>query len=354
MSGGFNNPIVGGGGALVYPAIHSPNFSVGPPLVGWSVDKSGDAFFANLTLSGTFNGLDWYLNSSGLFFYNGTPALGNPPVISITPPGTTVDQFGNSIDAIFSAGVQEGAHLQIDEDGLLNVFDTTETIRMILDNGSGARGEVEWEFYDGSGALHAVLGFDTNNHFRLAETNQQTGNPARAYRSLDLGGDFFYKDLGTGSQGPLVAAITNAASVSDPLNGTTLAEQGYTGPVYAQEPGSATQEDWHEVFTGFPAGWTGHVSYRKLADSDLVMWDWAFSIANGTVVTDGESVYTGAPLAYCYQSDNKELPGFLGSASAPAQINSNGTNARLEYNGSGFTSSGTSFWYGQGIMRTTG
>ena len=55
---GFNNPIIGGGGSLVYPAIHSPNF-VQTPLQGWSIDKNGNAYFGSLTLSGTFDGNDY-------------------------------------------------------------------------------------------------------------------------------------------------------------------------------------------------------------------------------------------------------------------------------------------------------
>lgn len=44
MSGGFNNPIIGGGGALVYPSIHSPDFVGASPgvitgtnLTEWSI-----------------------------------------------------------------------------------------------------------------------------------------------------------------------------------------------------------------------------------------------------------------------------------------------------------------------------
>ena len=35
--------------------------------------------------------------SSGLFVYNGTPALGNPPQVAIVPTGVTADPFGNAI-----------------------------------------------------------------------------------------------------------------------------------------------------------------------------------------------------------------------------------------------------------------
>src|ERR1035441_4889476 len=49
--GGFSNPIIGGGGALVYPAIHSPDYD---PIAqtGWSINRDGSAYFFNITASG--------------------------------------------------------------------------------------------------------------------------------------------------------------------------------------------------------------------------------------------------------------------------------------------------------------
>lgn len=50
MSGGFSNPIIGGGGSLVYPSIHSPNYV--PSQSGWTINKDGTAEFADLTVRG--------------------------------------------------------------------------------------------------------------------------------------------------------------------------------------------------------------------------------------------------------------------------------------------------------------
>jgi len=88
---GFRNPLVGGGGALVYPSIHSPNFA--HLISGWTINKDGSAEFDNLTIRGTFLGTDWILNAAGEFFYSGTPAPGNL-VASIAAAGGT-DAFGN-------------------------------------------------------------------------------------------------------------------------------------------------------------------------------------------------------------------------------------------------------------------
>lgn len=48
MTEGFANPIVGGGGALVYPSIHSPDYV--PGVSGWSIDRDGNAEFNSITL----------------------------------------------------------------------------------------------------------------------------------------------------------------------------------------------------------------------------------------------------------------------------------------------------------------
>lgn len=55
---GFSNPIIGGGGTLVYPAIRSPNYVTG--ISGWSINKSGFAEFQNVIVRGTFSGINQF------------------------------------------------------------------------------------------------------------------------------------------------------------------------------------------------------------------------------------------------------------------------------------------------------
>lgn len=98
MSGGFSNPILGGGGGLVYPSIHSPNFNVANPSASpnpsWGILKNGLAYFFGLILAGgTITGPDYIFNSNGFFFYNGAPANGNL-IASITATNGT-DGFLN-------------------------------------------------------------------------------------------------------------------------------------------------------------------------------------------------------------------------------------------------------------------
>lgn len=47
---GFSNPLVAGGGALVIPAIRSPNYQQG--TAGWIIRRDGSAEFVNVTIVG--------------------------------------------------------------------------------------------------------------------------------------------------------------------------------------------------------------------------------------------------------------------------------------------------------------
>ena len=99
MTDGFSNPIIGGGGALVYPSIHSPNFNVAnppaSPTPSWGILKNGLAYFFGLVLAGgTITGPDYIINSVGFFFYSGTPGPGNLVGSSVSNAGG-VDAFGN-------------------------------------------------------------------------------------------------------------------------------------------------------------------------------------------------------------------------------------------------------------------
>jgi hypothetical protein len=69
MSGGFSNPIIGGGGNLVYPSIHSPGYV--PDITGWSINKDGTADFTGLTVRGQ---IIVESSNDGIFVYTYIPA----------------------------------------------------------------------------------------------------------------------------------------------------------------------------------------------------------------------------------------------------------------------------------------
>lgn len=100
---GFQNPIVGGT-ALRIPAIQSPDYS--PGVAGWIIKIDGSAEFNNLTIRGEFIGNDFIINSSGIFLYGGTPALGNLTGSWTSAAG--VDDFGNAYQSGLSLYASDG------------------------------------------------------------------------------------------------------------------------------------------------------------------------------------------------------------------------------------------------------
>lgn len=90
---GFDNDIVNASNELTRASMESPNYVHG--VSGWTINKDGTAEFNNLTVRGTFYGLNFILNNQGLFFYSGPPALGNL-VLSIVGSIAGVDPFGNA------------------------------------------------------------------------------------------------------------------------------------------------------------------------------------------------------------------------------------------------------------------
>lgn len=89
---GFSNAVVGGSGILKRKAIQSVNYVLG--TAGWTINADGSAEFNNLSIRGSFFGSRFILNSNGIYFYSGTPALGNM-IMCWTSTGAA-DPFGNT------------------------------------------------------------------------------------------------------------------------------------------------------------------------------------------------------------------------------------------------------------------
>ena len=100
----YENPVVGGT-VLRTAAIQSPNFQPPPEIEGWSIQQNGNAYFGNITATGTitgssFDGTDFIINQEGAFFYDGTPATGNLLLSIASAAGT--DAYGNTYQAGFA------------------------------------------------------------------------------------------------------------------------------------------------------------------------------------------------------------------------------------------------------------
>jgi hypothetical protein len=93
------DPVVGST-VLRRPAIQSPNFVT--TVSGWTINADGSAEFNNLAIRGTFNGTDFVINSSGMFFYSPSEAAGNLIISVASSAGT--DGFGNAYPKGVSLG----------------------------------------------------------------------------------------------------------------------------------------------------------------------------------------------------------------------------------------------------------
>jgi hypothetical protein len=93
----FENPVVGGT-VLRIPAIQSPNFSLANHT-GWAIFADGSAYFFNVTAIGTITGGSLIIDgaSGGVFVYSGPPATGN--LIASLAGAAGVDAQGNSYPA---------------------------------------------------------------------------------------------------------------------------------------------------------------------------------------------------------------------------------------------------------------
>lgn len=104
---GFRNPIIGGGGALVYPAIKSPNYAAA--AAGWTINKDGSAEFNNVALRGSLLGARVEQNGNGTFYYSGAPAFGNLLASVCMDITVTADRFGNALVTGYTFYVQQSS-----------------------------------------------------------------------------------------------------------------------------------------------------------------------------------------------------------------------------------------------------
>lgn len=123
---------------------------------------------------------------------------------------------------------------------------------------------------------------------------------------------------------------------------------------------SGAIETVHTITAGFPAGWSGTISYWRSPDgvTPQTIMDFHLTIANGTVVTNNEALGVSVAAGYFYATDNKFIGGQVNGAGAPAgsswapmRIDNAGG---LHYDGPGFTAGvGGAFHYSAGSSYPT-
>lgn len=108
----FRNYSLTKNGQLTIGSIFSPGFE--HLLAGWQISKDGSAEFNDLTVRGTFHGIDFVLNSDGIFFYSSIPAAGN--MIGSWANAAGTDEFGNAYVKGIAIGVVSNTEIQIRPD----------------------------------------------------------------------------------------------------------------------------------------------------------------------------------------------------------------------------------------------
>jgi hypothetical protein len=109
---GFGNPIIGGGGGLAYPSIHSPNYV--PGNTGWTINKDGSVEFNQGVFRAAVTAAEMLLNPGPFLMY------GNPATVQVTytasgvfnvPAGVTqatIGGTGGGQGAIRGTGTWDG------------------------------------------------------------------------------------------------------------------------------------------------------------------------------------------------------------------------------------------------------
>lgn len=301
---GFSNPIIGGDGALVYPSVHSPDYS--PGTAGWTVNKDGSAEFNNLTVRGTFHGLDFEINSSGIFVYSGTPALGN--LIGSWAGAAGADRFGNAY--------------QKD----LGVYAAVNTGYASLSSTGGIGGNTALLFHPGS-TSHVTEQpqlFGGSNQSGLADEEEYLALTS----GTAAGNDDAQLQLISGSADATIPAVLNFL-----MGGTVLSQLFKTAwnidvPVSAtagtvSSPTLITTDSWNLIT--MDSGWSTLAGqtppqYRLLEDNTVDMIGGAQYSSSFTAqnIASGSNVLPAA-----YRPAGQQYIGGTGNA-AGLQVSSNG------------------------------
>ncbi len=159
---GFDNPLTGGQGALIYPRIMSPGFT--PGSSGWSIERDGSAEFNNVVVRG-----EVYVQSpstgSYVRIWNQVP--GNSAVIEIRPDDSvgTVDApayIATGTDSVFGQGGLSISGPSINGSGIPSIvmnevgvfYEASQGIHYFTsDSGFLISGDGDFEILDGDGNI---------------------------------------------------------------------------------------------------------------------------------------------------------------------------------------------------------
>jgi hypothetical protein len=309
---GFRNPILGGGGALVRPAIKSPNYV--PGVSGWQVKRTGDAEFNDLNIRGTFNGTDYVVSADGIFFYSSTPAAGN--MVGSWAPADGTDPYGNAYTAGLNLYSALGNVFLGGLDGIIQSLGSSGALINIEDGQYSFSNPGDWN-----------TGLMIQNLVRT-HGSYYIGGGSQSFNDLNtlFGIITSYGNPVAGSQDTFPRTSTAAYS------GSAVAHHYVSGAVVKCDLGGNTGEVWHNVAMG--TGWaTGpgiSGSYPPLkqrldAMDNVHLW----GTFHATSTTPNTILGTGLPTT------NQTALGGVGVAGAAVKISTSPTLIPLYLNNVG-------------------
>lgn len=258
MTQGFSNPIAGGGGALIRPNLHSPDFVTG--VSGWSINKDGSAEFNGVVVRGTIIAGNGTTNT--IILDSTRPALFmydvNGKLIGSFAPGSGIDSFGNH----YNGGV--------DSYDPNNIAVFSQLLAGLLQLSTGDPNQLQpalmfTDFNDGPGANQPMV---------LISSPSDSGVPTVKSALIEL----FGASVGATAPAFIRSRHTTAVAI----------DWLHQGEIKFSTPGAANYaETWHGI--SFAANW-GNIGG---------VWSpGAYRMSNGgTVELDGAIQWLGAATA---------------------------------------------------------
>lgn len=245
---------------------------------------------------------------AGIFVYTGTPALGNPPVLSIVAPGVTQDPYGNPVTSVL--GVQGS-------DGVVSIKDPAFIEFPSGNAAEKASAELVAEV-QGSSPSESIQLFIVGAQAQGAGADDfvfMNLLSAAADGSSRAGMQFVYNDL---SNVPLEYAFMN--------------DQGFNivaGNAAGQLPGTSPAQiaGWQIQAVGGSPAWSGDLFYIKCLENNVLLY--GTLTAPGTTPVNNNVLYT---LPSGYQPSAQISFGITSSSGTNATMTV-ATNGQIHTNG---------------------
>jgi hypothetical protein len=302
---GFSNPLIGGGGGLVYPSIHSPDFVHG--VSGWSINKDGSAEFHDIVLPSGSGGASIYFDSTepvgahlGDLWYDISNGMLEHQLQLVSSGASTFGTTSGAGATIAGAGgYLIGTRYQSSQAGTLE--------KLSMFSPAGATGEFTGAVYaDSAGAPGALL---VANNTPVNVNAGGFADIAMTPTAMSAGYYWLAFITSAASRGIVNGAANQAGYISGswPYNFPSSYSPAYQAEdyiAYASLNGSPPTPTWVPFQIG-----TGAIADQAVTTSLIAnLAVTAAQLANGTITTDqiaANAGITGAQLADLTVTVNK-------------------------------------------------